>query len=592
MKLTQKEKLDRVREQMALHDITALVVMSSDPHQSEYLPEHWQTRQWLTGFTGSAGTALVTRDQALLWTDFRYWIQARDQIRETGFELIRQGEPDAPEVVQWLLENLKPRDRVAMDGQVVSLESVRTYQKKLDPGDIHLVLDLDLIQEIWTDRPPMPSTPAWDFPAAYAGKDRPAKWDDIHRKMAEIKADWVLMTALDDIAWTFNLRGEDIPANPVNLAFALVGKQEKRLFMDPVKIDESLGRLLARDGVTLFPYPDVVKCLAGMDAGQRILIDPDKTSYALFNAVTPDCRIIEGKIPSERLKAVKNDKEIAHIRQTAVKDGLAMVTFLYRLEHPDGPVTELGAAELLYGLRKEQPDFKDISFTSIMAFGEHSALCHYSATPETDVPITNGNLFLTDSGGNYLTGTTDITRTLHLGAPTAQQIHDYTLVLKGHIAVATALFPEGTKGFQIDTLARQFLWKEGMNFGHGTGHGVGFYLSVHEGPARISPYPTDIPLKSGMLLTNEPGLYREGHYGIRLENMVLVREARETQFGKFMKFESLTLCHFETALMDKALLTPEEIDWVNAYHRRVYDLLSPKLEPKVRDWLALKTRRL
>ncbi|WP_022666762.1 aminopeptidase P family protein [Desulfospira joergensenii] len=592
MALTADDKLGKVRELMTTHEIAALVITSSDPHQSEYLAGHWQARQWLSGFTGSAGTVLVTPDQALLWTDFRYWIQARAQIRDSEFRLVKLGEPDVPQVEQWLFENLDPGDRVAMDGNVVSLAQIRKVKKKLDAGNIRLVTDLDLIRDAWPDRPLPPKTRAWDFSTVYAGKSRQDKLGEIRKAMAGYGADRHLMTALDDIAWTYNLRGEDIRSNPVNLAFSIIGPEEALLFMDPAKVDKDLAAQLAGEGIDLRPYGDVAGALKGIPDGQGILLDPENTAFSLFNAVNSNCRIIEKTGPAQELKAIKNEIEIRHTRETAVKDGLAVTNFLFWLEHWDGPVSEISAAEKLREFRQEQPDFQDISFSSIMAQGEHSAICHYSADKESDVPVTDKGMFLTDSGGNYLTGTTDITRTLHMGTPSAREIQDYTLVLKGHISVATALFPRGTKGFQIDTLARQFLWKQGMNFGHGTGHGVGFFLSVHEGPARISPHPVDVELKPGMVLTNEPGLYREGQYGIRLENMVLVRDSHETEFGRFLKFENLTLCHFEAKLMDKERLTREEIDWVNIYHENVYEKLSPGLQPEVREWLKGKTLKI
>ena len=592
MDLTTDDKLKKVREFMSVQGIAALVAVSSDPHQSEYLPDHWKTRQWLTGFTGSAGTAVVTMSQALLWTDFRYWIQAKAQIKGSEFQLIKLGEPDEPDVDQWLLDHLHPGDRVSMDGKVVSLAMVRKFEKKLEAGSIKLLTDSDLIQDAWADRPALPTTPAWDFPLTYAGKSRPDKLADIRKTMAGSGANWHLMTALDDIAWTFNLRGNDIPSKPVNMAFALVGPETACLFMDPAKTDKDLAAKLAREGVELCPYDEVENALGALLDGQGIQLDPDRTSFSLFKAVNSKCRIIEKSSPAQDLKAVKNETEIRHIRETAVKDGVAVTNFLFWLEHEKGPMTELSTEKRLFQFRQEQTDFQDVSFSSIMAFGEHSAICHYSADPESDVPVTDQEMFLTDSGGNYLTGTTDITRTLHLGAPSAQEIQDYTLVLKGHISVATAVFPQGTKGFQIDTLARQFLWKQGMNFGHGTGHGVGFFLSVHEGPARISPHPVDVKLNPGMLLTNEPGVYREGEYGIRLENMILVQNSHETGFGRFLKFENLTLCHFETKLIDKRLLTREEMAWINQYHREVYDRLSPHVKPEVRDWLEKKTREL
>ncbi len=585
------KKIALLRKKMAVHNIAALVVPSGDPHQSEYMADFWQARQWLTGFTGSAGTAVVTKTAAVLWTDFRYWIQAASQIGPSAFELFKQGEPDIPEFETWLSQTLSPGDIIAMDGKVVSAAKVKKYKRLFADKGMTLTTEFDLIADIWTDRPPMPASRAWMLSDTYAGKTRLEKLDQIRSAMAKTGANTHLMTTLDDIAWTFNLRGEDVHNTPVNLAFALVTPDRAILFINPSKVDERLVSKFEQENIELLPYTRVEETLGSLGEKTRIRLDPDAVGVVLYQALGPKARIIEKINPAAELKAVKNETEINHLRQTAIKDGVAMVNFLHWLENrtDSAPVSEMSVAETLFEFRKQQPDFYDNSFDPIMAHGEHSAMCHYKATPQSDRVLEKEGMFLTDSGGNYLTGTTDITRTLNLGTPTKQEINDYTLVLKGHICVATALFPRGTKGYQIDTLARQFLWKEGMNFGHGTGHGVGFFLCVHEGPARISPFPIDVELKKGMLLTNEPGLYREGYYGIRLENMILVTDARKTEFGQFMKFENMTLCHFETSLMDREMLCQGEIDYLNRYHQQVYEALSPVLDAHVSAWLKKKT---
>ena len=587
------KKIAAIRKKMADESIEAIVVPSGDPHQSEYVTAHWQTRQWLTGFTGSAGTAVITKNRAILWTDFRYWIQAKDQINGSAFELFKQGESNVPNFDKWLWENFTKGDTIAMDGNVVSAGDIKKYQVLFKEKEIKLDTDTglisELIAELWTDRPSMPASKAWIFSETYAGRSRIEKLEQIRRSMEEAGADNHLITTLDDIAWTFNLRGDDVHTNPVNIAFALIKKDSAILFINPDKVDGDLAVQLQKDSIDLLPYDRVSEILTDLGEGAGIYLDPDTVSYNLYQAVGNKTRIIEKINPSTKFKAVKNEIEIGHMRNTAVKDGIAMVNFLFWIENTDIQVSEVSAAQKLYELRKEQKDFVTISFDPIMAFQEHSAMCHYGATSQTDRVLQKTGMFLSDSGGNYLTGTTDITRTINLGTPSNQEIRDYTLVLKGHIAVATALFPKGTKGFQIDTLARQFLWKEGMDFGHGTGHGVGFFLCVHEGPAKISPHPVDVELKKGMLLTDEPGIYRENSYGIRLENMILVDEAHKTEFGVFMKFENMTLCHFEKALMDKDLLTSQEIGWINEYHQKVYEKLSPKLGPKEKTWLKEKT---
>jgi Xaa-Pro aminopeptidase len=588
------ETLAALRQMMSDHHIDALVVPSADPHQSEYVTAHWQARAWLTGFTGSAGVALVTRTRAMLWTDFRYWLQAEAQMQASEFELFKIGEKNIPEFHRWIFDHLSPEDTVAVDGRVISRSQEKTWRQLWDIRRIRLRTDLDLVGELWHDRPPMPVTPAWEFDVTFAGQSRADKIARIRKALAQAGADCHVMTGLEDIAWTFNLRGSDAPNNPVNIAFALVEKNRVRLFIGPDKIGADLAAGLSGDGIRLENYPDIYGAVKTLPDKAHVLLDPDMVSAGLWAAVNPSCRIIEQTGPAVRLKAVKNETQIRHLRETAVRDGAAVVNFLYWLAHrdPAEPVSEVSVAEKLLAFRRQQPDFISNSFDPIMAYDVHSAMCHYSATPETDRLLDGQHMFLTDSGGNYLTGTTDITRTLCLGSPTSQQIRDYTLVLKGHIAVATACFPEGTRGFQIDTLARQFLWQQGMNFGHGTGHGVGFFLCVHEGPARISPHPVDAALEKGMVMTNEPGLYREGEYGIRLENMVLVTDDRQTAFGRFMTFENLTWCHFERDLIDTGLLTDGERSWIDQYHQQVCDRLSPHLEAPVASWLYRRTRPL
>jgi Xaa-Pro aminopeptidase len=589
--LDTNEKLILLRKKMADRNIAALVVPSGDPHQSEYMADFWQARQWLTGFTGSAGTAVVTKTAAILWTDFRYWIQAASQIKDSAFELFKQGDPDVPDFEEWLAQTLLPGDVIALDGNVVSVTHVKKYSRVFTQKGMALAPDVDLISDSWPDRPPMPASKAWALSDTYTGRSRIEKLGRIREAMDKIGANTHLLTTLDDIAWTFNLRGEDVHNTPVNLAFALITLDRAILFINPSKVDQDLGVQLKQDQIEQLPYTCVKKTLGRLGEKTQICLDPDAVGYSLYQALDPRAKIIEGVSPATQLKAVKNEIEINHIRQTAIKDGIAMVNFLYWLENriEDSPISEMSVADTLFEFRQSQPEFKDNSFDPIMAYQDHSAMCHYKASSQSDRVLEKEGMFLTDSGGNYLTGTTDITRTLNLGVPTNPEIRDYTLVLKGHICVATALFPKGTKGFQIDTLARQFLWKEGMNFGHGTGHGVGFFLGVHEGPAKISPHPVDVELKKGMLLTNEPGLYREGHYGIRLENMILVDEAQKTEFGQFMKFENMTLCHFETSMVDSKLLTGEEKTYLNAYHQEVYERLNPGLEPGVAAWLKKKT---
>ena len=588
--LNTQDKLCALRRKMAEAGVSAVIIPNADPHQSEYLAGYWQALKWLTGFSGSAGTAVVTQKEAGVWTDFRYWIQAEAQLE--SFDLFRQGDTDVPSFDRWLTDILSSKDRIALDGNIVSAAQADSLGKNFAQKGIIVDTTMDLVSDLWQDRAPMPRSPAFELDAVYAGETRKEKIFRIRKKMADYNAGCHVMAALDDIAWTFNLRGNDIHTNPVNLSFALITMDEICLFIDPAKVSTALGATLEADGIDLFDYNAFDGVIQGLDKDTRVLLDPERVSAFIYQAIEVRSDIIEAPNPSAMFKCVKNKVEISHIRDTAVKDGRAVVNFLHWLCTSNAPKTEISAAEQLLNFRKEQAAFIHPSFDSIMAFKEHSAICHYSAQPDTDLPLSPDAMFLSDSGGNYLTGTTDITRTVHLGAPTSQEIRDYTLVLKAHIAVATARFPATARGYQIDAMARRHLWQQGLDFGHGTGHGVGFFLCVHEGPARLSTLPVDITLGPGMLLTNEPGLYREGQYGIRLENMVLVVKDRDTQFGSFLKFENMTFCHFERDLVDKTMLSSAQINWVNAYHQMVYNRLAPGLDTPVRQWLKEKTKAL
>lgn len=583
--------LKNLREKMKQAGFSAVIILQSDPHQSEYIAEHWQARKWLTGFTGSAGTAVVTLDDAFLWTDFRYYIQAEKQTAGSSFQIQRIGEPEVKNFDEFLLNRLNPGDKIGIDGHVCSLTDFRKYEKLFREKGIALEAQIDFLEDMWQARPGLPASKAFAFSPDYAGRTRAEKLARIREKMKDAGASCHIMASLDDIAWTLNLRGKDIHTNPVNISFLLVFMNKAKLFMNPAKLEMPLKMELQEDKIETKAYEDVLNNLSRLDSSDTILLDPDHISYGLFQSISRNTRIIEKPNPAIALKTVKNEVEIGHLRDTAVKDGCAMVNFLYWLSRQDDDqkFSEIVLAQKLYQFRKEQPLFIDASFDTIMAWEDHSAMCHYSADEQSNARIGADGMLLLDSGGNYLTGTTDITRTLCFGNPSKQQIKDYTLVLKGHIAVASAQFPQGTKGYQIDTLARQALWENGMDFGHGTGHGVGFFLCVHEGPARLSPHPVDVKLEQGMVLTNEPGIYRENQYGIRLENMILVIRAFENEFGRFLKFENLTWCHFEKKLIDRSMLSEKEIRWINTYHETVYNRLSPVLKDDVKKWLKGRT---
>jgi len=471
------EKINRIRQLMREGNIAAVIIPSSDPHQSEYIAEHWQVRKWLTGFSGSAGTAVITLEHAILWTDFRYYIQAAKQIKGSLFELYKMGEPDVPDFEKYLADTLKPGDTIGIDGNLFSMIKVKKYKIMLKERGILLNTNVGFIKPLWRDRPPIPVSKAFPFSEKYAGQSRVEKLEQIRDRMNDAGACFHLIATLDDIAWTLNLRGTDIHTNPVNIAFVLIAPKKVSLFVNYGKVDNELAKELNRDGIDIVEYDDIIAALSKIQDDKTILVDPENTNYRLYQSINKKCKIVEKPNPAIALKAIKNNIETAHLKETAIKDGAAVTNFLFWLENQDGDkrLTEMFVADKLYEFRKEQDLFIDNSFDPIMAFGDHSAMCHYCANSETDVAIGSKGMFLTDSGGNYLTGTTDITRTICRGKPTKKQIRDYTLVLKGHVAVAATLFPKGTKGFQIDTLARQYLWNMGMDFGHGTGHGVGFF---------------------------------------------------------------------------------------------------------------------
>ncbi len=586
------QKIDHIRQLMKKNNIDAVIIQDFDPHQSEYIAPHWQARQWVTGFSGSAGTAVITFDHAVLWTDFRYYIQAAKQIKGSLFELYKIGRLDVPGFEKYLADTLKPGDTIGIDGNLLSLGNEKKYKAIFEKNKILLNTNIDFIKTLWKDRPQIPKSKAFSLSEKYAGLGRVEKIQKIQTKMKDSNASFHLMATLDDIAWTLNLRGKDVHTNPVNIAFVLISLSKVTLFLNQEKIDANLEKELNHDGIKIAEYEDIYGLLSQIQDNATILIDPESINCKLYQSINKKCQIIKKPNSVIALKTIKNSIEIGHLKKTAVKDGVAVENFLFWLENQseNTKLTEIFVGDKLYDFRKEQDLFVDNSFDPIMAFADHSAMCHYCATKETNAVIGNKGIFLTDSGGNYLSGTTDITRTICRANPTKQQIQDYTLVLKGHIAVATTLFPQGTKGFQIDTLSRQYLWNKGMDFGHGTGHGVGFFLCVHEGPAKLSPHPIDVKLEKGMVLTNEPGVYREGEYGIRLENMMLVDIAFKNSFGTFMKFETLTYCHFERELIDKEMLSQKEIDWINAYHIKVYQKLSPVLDKKVNLWLKDKTQ--
>jgi len=588
-------KLEAIRSKMKKNGIDAYIIPITDPHLGEYVPDHWKIIRWLTGFTGSAANVVITVSFAGLWTDSRYFIQAESQLKSSGFKLMKLKIPHTPEYISWMVQNLETSSKVAADGRIMPLGIVQMIEKAFTRKKIALDLEQDLVSDIWEDREPMPAAEAFEHPLRFAGKSRKEKIADVRLRMNAMQADYQLLTSLDDIAWLLNIRGGDVKFSPLFTSFSIIAQKEVLLFADSEKIPVSLNKKLESDGLTILPYEQVNTELSKIEGGKSIIITPGTTSASLFRSIPVDVDIIEEISIPTRMKAVKNDVEIENIRQVMIKDGLALTMFFHWLENSVGKmkITEISAANKLLEFRMQQEDCTGPSFATIAGYNEHGALPHYCATPETDVELKREGIFLLDSGGQYYGGTTDVTRTICLGKPDEQQKTDFTLALKGTINLAMVRFPMGTKGYQIEVLARKALWDKGMNYGHGTGHGVGYFLNVHEGPQTIGTGASgDLKtmIEPGMLISDEPAIYREGEYGFRTENLILCVEDKETEFGKFLKFETVNLGYIDTLLVAKELMTDDEIKWLNDYHQLVYDILSQLLPENVKQWLKGKTK--
>lgn len=590
MKETIRQRLAQLREVMAARQISACIIPGTDPHASEYIAEHWKEREWISGFDGSAGTALVSTNDAALWTDSRYFLQGEEQLSGTGFRLMKQGLPETPEMLSFLATTLRSGDRVAINPQMCSADAYAAMEETLALHGLSLVA-ADLISEVWTmDRPALPTKPIFVFDTKYAGRSTREKLVELRREMQRAHAEMFLLSALDDIAWLCNIRGKDVDYNPVAIAFALVGQEDASLFIDPRKLSPETRSYLQQEGFRVDSYEGIYAALQAIPAGVSVLVDAAKLNRSLFEAIPAACPIRKAMSPVFKLKSRKNAVELEGIRRSMIKDGVALTRFFMWLESelPSGKLTELSISERLRYFRSLQENFVGESFATIAGYAAHGAIVHYRATADSDAVLRSENLLLLDSGAQFLDGTTDITRTVALGKPNAQQKSDYSKVLKGHIALATAIFPEATRGSQLDILARKALWDDCMNYGHGTGHGVGHFLCVHEGPQNIRMDENPTVLETGMIISNEPGLYRSGAYGIRIENLVHVIPAGETEFGRFLQFETLTLFPIDKELIDAELLSDSEKDWLDAYHRRVYESLSPQLNPEERAWLEAK----
>ena len=586
-------RLARLRELMKREHLSAFIFPNTDAHQSEYVADHWRGREWISGFNGSAGTAVVTMKSAALWTDSRYFLAAEEQLEGTEYQLMRLKMEGTPTIAEWLGKELQDvqSPEVGLDGMVNSYNYVKDLSCSLRKlGGITLRTNLDPLEQIWENRPSLPANPVEIQPLEYAGETLASKVARIRKSLRELHADGMLVSALDDIAWTLNLRGTDVHCNPVFVSYLLIESDKVSLFVDDNKLSPEVKLYLQDNQVSLYKYNKVEKCLESYSE-YNILLDGDETSYYLWKTVK--CQeIVAAASPIPAMKAVKNEAEIEGYRSAMLKDGVAMVKFLKWLKPAveAGGQTEISIDEKLTSLRAEQKLFRDISFDTIAGYAQHGAIVHYEASPETDVVLKPEGLILIDSGAQYQDGTTDITRTIALGPVSEEMKHIYTLVLKAHIQLELVKFPDGASGTQLDAVGRECMWREGYNFLHGTGHGVGSYLYLHEGPHQIRMYLLPTPLRAGMTLTDEPGLYLAGKFGVRIENTVLISDYMSTEFGKFLQIEPLTLCPIDTTPIDVDMLLREEIDWLNAYHHSVYEKLSPFLDEEEKIWLENATK--
>lgn len=587
--MTTNQKLHALRLEMAKHQLSAYLIPSSDPHQSEYVADHWKVREWISNFTGSTALVVVTPDHAGLWTDSRYFIQAEKELADSEIELHKLQVPHTPEHISWLVENLPANSRIGCDGALFSVKQIRRVSRALHSKNIELDHNIDLFPAIWPDRPALPAQATFDLSADLAGESREGKLDRIRKEAHNAGAQYHLVSDLADIAWILNIRSSDIEFNPVVIAYLLIGPKLSYLFIDEKKVGEPLKAILQKDGVVLKPYLGIKGFVQQLEEGSTVLLDPRVTSIDLYQSLVEE-RIVRGDNPSVLMRSIKNETEIQHIKEAMQKDGVALIR-LYRWiekELQDRNISEVEVAEKLASLRASQGDYHSESFPAIVGYAGNGAIVHYRPMPENCAHLQASGILLLDSGAQYHKGTTDITRTTALGSPTAEQKRNFTLVLKGHIGLARLRFPYGTRGNQMEILARQHLWEYGLNYGHGTGHGVGFFLNVHEGPQSMgggmSAKAATI-FEPGMLTSNEPGYYEPGHYGIRIENLILCVEDQETDYGRFLKFDTVTLFPIDKSLIATELLTNPEKDWLDTYHQKVQEGLAPFLDAEEQEWL-------
>ena len=589
------ERIAALRHLMKEDKIDAFIIPTADPHISEYPAACWKDREWISGFTGSSGTVVITADKAGLWTDSRYFLQADEQLKNSGIDLYKMRTAGFPTIAEFLLDVLKNGQTVGLNGLTYSIADAKSLAQALSSKGIKLDSDKYLIDRLWTERPALPDGMAFEMPTELSGKDTVEKLTEIKEALHKANADCTVLSSLDEVAWTFNFRGTDVLYNPVVVSYAFISDKETVLFVNPKKLPVELSDRLTKDGVIIADYAMLTAYLKRLAAGTRVFLDCNRTNVAIGNAVK-HCTIIDGISPANHLKSVKNETEINGFHNAVLKDGIALTKFFFWLEKSmanGDKVTELSASDKLTTFRAAQPLYIMNSFETISSYGAHGAIVHYEPTPETDVELKPDNLYLNDSGGQYLDGTTDITRTIALCTnPTAQMKDDYTRVLKGTIDLAKCKFPAGARGCMVDAFARKALWEGGINFTHGTGHGIGHCLNVHEGPQSIRMEENPTILKEGMVISDEPALYRTGQYGIRTENMILVKKDCETEWGQFLTFETLTLCYIDTKLIDMSLMSPDELRWLNSYHQMVYNKLSPHLNEEERAWLKDKTKEI
>ena len=595
MKTTICERIAALRAAMKEQNIQAYIIPTTDPHLSEYPAACWKYREWISGFTGSAGTVVVTLDKAGLWTDSRYFLQAEMQLEGTGIDLYKLMLPETPSIPQFLLAELGEGDTVGLNGLTYSLADAQSLELALKKKGVALNTGLSLIDPIWKDRPAVPEAQIFEMPVELSGKSSEDKLIEINQMLHKAGADCTVLSALDEVAWTANIRGTDVSYNPVAISYAYVSDKENVLFINPKKVPAEIAEHLKKEGWVLADYGKLFDYLQRLPENIRVFLDRSKTNMAIYNALPKGAEIIDGISPANHLKSIKNETEIKGFRNAVLKDGIALTKFYFWLEKQMAAgekVTELSASHKLTELRSEQPLYVMDSFASISSYGPHGAVVHYSPTPETDTELKPDNLYLLDSGAQYLDGTTDITRTIALCEPTEQMKKDFTRALKGTIGIAKCKFPAGIRGCLIDAFARKAFWDAGINYLHGTCHGIGHCLNVHEGPQSIRMEENPVILEPGMVMSDEPAMYRAGEYGIRTENMVLIRKDSETEFGTFLGFETLTLCYIDTRLVIPSMLSVREHAWLNKYHQQVYETLSPHLTEEEKEWLKEKTAEI